>query len=436
MALPGTREQKVWFFQVTTPGVRLLTYNLPNQNTFQNLVSSAAFILNSEDSADVAQTQQGLVLKSIAVDILNATDTKDLGFGALALSVSPMQLPTVALTGGIVGVSQNVTTGALIYTLPAYLLASDGDVLFTSLTTGNILQYNGSKWVNVPIFFQTIESNLTPVTQRPKLNFSTTFGVTDDSGHTCTTITITTNGITYSLIQQTSGGNVLLGNSTGGAANVSEQTVGAELTLSGGSLTITTNGVTYAKIQQASTGYVLLGNPTAGAANYKETAIAAELAFTGGTTLGIATNGVTYAKIQQTSAGKVLIGNSTGEAADVGEITVVGLNLASGVLSSNGIKSITGSHAYQVLNTDFINGLILCLSYSDSAVATVTMCNPATVPPGVQLLIKICTGLGNVVTINAYAGELFDGASTKVINSPSTYGYVRLFTDGTNWKVV
>lgn len=429
--LPGTRQNKIWFFQLVTPAVRLTTYSKPNQATYQNLVSSAAFILNSEDSADAAQTQQGLVLKSVAADILAASDTKDIGFGALALSVSPKQLPTVALASGTVVVSQDGTTGALIYTLPQYLLASDGDVTITSPASGQILNYNGSEWVNADIYYQVVWSNLTPATLEPAINFSTTFGVTDDGTNHCTTITIAANAITYALMQHTSGGHVLLGNSTGSAGAISEQTVGAELTLSTGSLTITTNGVTYAKIQQASTGYVLLGNATNAAANYAEVIISARLAFTGGNTLDIAVNGITYDKFQQASTGKVLLGNSTSGAANYAEIAVAGMQLANGVLAANGIKNVNTA-TYQVIATDF-NGLILLFSYSSTGAVTVTLCNPATLTPGLKLSLKDISGAANThnITINPYGSETIDGATSLVIST--AYGNKHVFCDGVNW---
>ena len=433
MPIPGTRQTKAWFFIPVTPAVRLNTYNLPNQTTYQNLVSSAAFILNSEDSADAAQTQQGLVLKSIAADILAAIDTKDIGFGALALSVSPMQLPTVVLTGGTVAVTQNKGTGALIYTIPPYLLASDGDVSITSPSGGQALIYNSgaSKWENSSIFYQAIWSNLTPVATEPAINFSTTFTVTDDTVHHCSTITITTNGITYSLMQQTSGGAVLLGNSTGSAGNISEQTVGTGLTLSGGSLTITVNGITYTKLQQASTGFVLLGNPTGSAANYKEVAISSALVFTGGTTLDLASNGITYAQMQQTSGNNVLLGNATGSPANISEIAVQGLQLSSGILSANTLKVATAS-TYTVLASDF-NGVVLGFTYPATGVVTVTMCNPSLVPIGVRILFKDLSGNAgsNHITVQPYSGETFDGSASLSITA--NYGKGALFTDGVNW---
>ena len=438
--LPGTRQQKNWFFIAVTPAVRLNTYNLPNQATYENLVSSAAFILNSEDSADVAQTQQGLVLKSIAADILAASDVKTLGFGNLALSVSPMQLPTVALTGGTVVVTQNMTTGALLYTLPEYLLASDGDVTITDPSSGQILKYNGSVWINANLYYQTIINGAGfNMAQEPALKFSNYFAVTDNAG-TSTGITITTNGITYSLMQQTSGGAVLLGNSTGSAANISEQTVGTGLTLSGGSLTLTTNGITYAKLQKSVYGFVMLANPIAGAQTYQEVGLSPSLAFDSSTSgfyayqLDIAVNGITYAQIQQTSGGNVLIGNSTGSAANISEITVAGLQLTGGILASNTYKKVTAA-TYNVLLTDF-NGVILGFSYSSTGTIAVTMCNPALVTPGLKLSLKDISGAAGThnITINPFSGETFDGAATLVISA--NYGKDTLLCDGTNWFTI
>jgi Repeat of unknown function (DUF5907) len=435
MALPGTRQQKNWFFDAVVPAVRLLTGNEPNQATWENFVSSAAFILNPEDAADVAQTQQGLVLKSIAADILAASDTKNIGYGTFALSVSPMQLPVVALSGGTVAVTQSNTTGALIYTLPAYLLASQGDVTITSPSSGQILQYNGTKWVNTAIYYQTIASNLTNKTQRGILNFSTTFTATDNSGANCTTITVTANGITYSLMQQTSGGNVLLGNSSGSASNISEITVSTAMSLTGGVLGIAVNGITYSLMQETSGSYVLLGNNTDVAGAIGEIALAPTLGFVssgGAIKLGISVNGVAYANIQQTSGGVVIIGNVSGSAGNVRELAVVGFVTGiSNTLQSNSLKTVNAS-TYQVLATDF-NGLIIGITYTATGAVAITMCNPSTVTPGLLLRI-VDTGGGagtHNITISPYASEKIIGASTNVISS--NYGHVTLFTDGTSW---
>jgi hypothetical protein len=439
MALPGTRQQMNWFFLAVTPAVRFATNNIPNQQTFENLVSSCAFILNSEDSADVAQTQQGLVLKSVAADILDASDTKDIGIGGqLALSVSPMQLPVIAVTGGTVAVTQNMTTGALLYTLPAYLLASDGDVAITTPSVGQILQYNGmtSKWNNAPIYYQTVKANLTGATQRAAINFSTSFGVADDSTNLVTTITIASNAITYSLMQQTSGGTVLLGNSTGSAGAISEQTIGSGLTLSSGSLKVSTNGITYNLFVAATAGYTLVGNSSASAGNFGQIGLASTLQFTS-TNLDIATNGVTYAKFQKSAGNVVLLGNFSGASANYSEILISGLvmnyNTGTGVgtLQSRQGKTVS-ANTYQVLATDF-NGNTIGITHTTTGAVTITMCSPSTVPYGPEIKIKDLAGAAAThnITINPFSGETFDGAANLVISS--NYGKTTLFTDGTNW---
>lgn len=211
----GISQLKIWFFTVVSPAVRFLSGNKPDETAFRNFTASVTFKLESADSADAAQTQQGLVLKSVYTDINSGLDVKDIGFGNMALTVSPLQLPTVALSGGSVTVTPATAMAGKIYTLPAYLISNQGDVTLTGLASGQILSWNGSDWVNGGIYYQTVSANLSNATQRPRLNFCPSFSVTDDASHTCTTICIATAGVSYGMLQASSGGIILIGNVSG-----------------------------------------------------------------------------------------------------------------------------------------------------------------------------------------------------------------------------
>lgn len=435
MAQPGIAQLKVWFFTAVSTMNRFLSGNKPDQSTFQNLLSSVPFKLESQDSADTGQTQQGLVAIALYGDINTPVATKTIaGVGTVSIVVNPTQLPTVALTGGSVGITAATSSAGIIYTLPAYLISNMGDVLLTSLSNGQILVYVSSagKWENKGIYNQTIDSNLTPVTQRPILNFGTEFTLTDDSGNTCTTVHIETGGITYAMMQVTSQTS-LLGN-TGGGGAVGEITVSAQLTLSGGVLGIANNGIPYAKLQISTGTHVLVGNPTGAQATLSEITLGSSLVFSG-TTLNVNTNGVTYSKIQQTSGGVVILGNFSGSAGNVGEIVPVGFYTAGGNLQNNWLKSISAA-TYTVLLADFTSGAILGFTHTGAGAVTVTMPNPATIPAGVPLPIKdLAGGAGtNNITIGPYGSEKIDGSSSLVLSA--NYAKTHLITDQTNWFTV
>ena len=431
-------QKKGFFFQTTSPNIYFSSGGQPTSAIFGDLTDSITFFLESGSTADTAQVQQGLTLRALASDINSANDTKDIGFGPLALSVSPSQMSTFALTGGTITATPASARGGILYTFPSYAIANDTDVVLTSLTSGQILVYNGSDWINGNITYQTIASNITTnATQRPILNFGTDFTVTDDVGNTCTTVHIANNAITYAKIQATSQ-TCFLGSSGSGA--VAEQTLHSELTLSGGVLSITSYGITYGSggmLQKAASAYVLLGNPTSGSTYNVEITLGTGLSFSGGALI-LTTGAIAYTKLSNTAGGTSLLGNVSGAGGAVNEVNVVGFALVNTMATNydirpNILKTVTGA-TYSVIVGDF-NGAIIVFTHTSSGAVTVTMPNPASVLPGLIVRLKDNGNAGtHNITIGPYSGETLDGASTYVISA--NYGKVAFFTDGTNWFTV
>ena len=448
MSRIGTTLPRNNFFQSVVPGILFVTGNIPTQGTFQNLFSSTPFFLNSEDSADQAQTQQGLVAMAIATDILNFTATKDLGFGSISLAVGPAQLPSVALPagGGTVTVSQNNTTGALIYTLPAFKISSLKDVTLTSLSSGQFLEWNGTAWVNTNLYYQTILANTSAQTQRGQLNFSSVFSISDNSGGNYTSVTIGAGVITYGsggMIQNTSGSNVLIGNPTGSASYLREIGLAARLVFSGSNIDIATNGVTYGYIQKVAAGSVLLGNASSSSNQaIQEITLSAELTLTSGSpnVLSLTQYGVTYGvngMLQKASSGTMLLGNLTGSSnGNVQENNIVGFyrnNVTNPPqLQPNGYFA-SPSNSITLTAASFTQNAIIGMSYTATGAVTVNLPDPTTVVAGLVIMLKDTGGNASThnITVNPHASETIDGGSS--IKITTNYGYLRLFTDSVNW---
>lgn len=130
--------------------------------------------------------------------------------------------------------------GTLAY-LPASANYLDDllDVTITSPSTGQLLRYNGSQWVNWTPNFLTSNQTIT------------LSGDVTGSGATSITTTIATNAVTTSKIANTAvtfakfqniNTNRLLGRSSAGSGSVEEISIGSGLSLSGGTLSASGGG--------------------------------------------------------------------------------------------------------------------------------------------------------------------------------------------------
>ena len=131
--------------------------------------------------------------------------------------------------------SQYVRGDGSLATLPPSVSYLDDllDVTITSPSTGQLLRYNGSQWVNWTPNFLTSNQTIT------------LSGDVTGSGATSITTTIATNAVTTAKIANTAvtfakfqniNTNRLLGRSSAGAGSVEEISIGTGLSLSGGTL--------------------------------------------------------------------------------------------------------------------------------------------------------------------------------------------------------
>lgn len=170
--------------------------------------------------------------------------------------------------------------------VPAY---EAGAVIYNS-TVGSLQKYNGASWENIGL----TDGNFGDVTV----------------GSAGTAMTINTQSVNYSKIQNISASSRLLGRGEGGGAGVTQEiTLGAGLNISGTSLSATAVGLSDS--------------------NYGDVTVSGS-----GTAMAVNSQAITYAKIQNASAASRLIGRgSSGGAGSLQELTVgSGLSLAGTVL--------------------------------------------------------------------------------------------------------
>lgn len=95
--MAGTKQLRAWFTAITTDISRLRKSDKPTQQTFENLISSTAFLTESSDRAKVSTgatlaSEQGLVV--LASDVQARAGTSQLSDRSLV--IQPSQLPTLS----------------------------------------------------------------------------------------------------------------------------------------------------------------------------------------------------------------------------------------------------------------------------------------------------------------------------------------------------
>ena len=208
---------------VTSTTALYSTASISDLQLQNNSVTTNAIVNNAVTDAKLSLTgvTAGTYGDSTHVAQFTVTNTGRLTFAQNVAIVYPVT-------------SVNTKTGAV-----SLGLGDLNNVVLTSPSNGQFLQYNGTNWVNSTSFlayYQTMFANGSAQTQRSGLNFSASFALTDVSVSNWTLVQIANNGISYGMIQQASAGTIL-GNSTGSTANVQEITLGGGLSFVGNTLT-------------------------------------------------------------------------------------------------------------------------------------------------------------------------------------------------------
>lgn len=343
-----------------------------------------------------------------------------------------------------------MTTGIRIPQLPADpgLSLTDFFIVDTGATTYKATSQQLSTFINANI--PNLSGDVTSIA------FVTTI-----SPNAVTTTKILNAAVTYAKIQNVNA-NRILGNPTGGAASVSEISIGSTLGFVGSALqtlalsgdvtssansfitTISNGVVTYPKLQNE-TANTFLGNPTGASATPSEINLGSTLSFSGSslqtnahtgdvtsssnsflltiaadavTTTKILNAAVTYAKIQNVAASS-LLGNPTGGSASASEISL-GTTL-----------SFVGSSIQTVAHTgDVTSGAnSFALTISTDAVTTSKILNAAVTYSKIQN-VSGTRLLGNPTGVSASVSEISPGATFTF--SGSTLQTVALTGDVTS----
>jgi hypothetical protein len=202
-----------------------------------NLTSLASGDLIKWDGSDWVNFAPTWTSNTGTVTSVSAT----MGGNAATVSGSPITSSGTLAFSWLGSIYQYVRgDGTLAYLPPSANYLNDLlDVTITSPSTGQLLRYNGSEWVNWTPNFLTSNQTIT------------LSGDVTGSGATSITTTIAANAVTTSKIANTAvtfakfqniNTNRLLGRSTAGSGSVEEISIGSGLSLSGGTLSASGGG--------------------------------------------------------------------------------------------------------------------------------------------------------------------------------------------------
>lgn len=274
------------------------------------------------------------------------------------------------------GISGTVATAT---TTPAITLTL-GAITPTSVNGNTVTAGTGT--LTLSTFTVTAAANATISGTNTGDQTITLTGDVTGSGTASFAATIGTNKVTYAKMQQASAV-TLLGNPTGGAANVSEITLGSGLSFSGTTLVATGTGGTVTSVASAD-GSITVTNPT--------------------TTVDLA-----VVKAPKLSTARTIGGVSFDGTANITVATATGGFTVSGGDLALGANNITMSGSIGTTGTRVLKGWFTDLQVTNAITGSITG-NAATVTTNANLTGEV-TSVGNAATLtnSAVIGKVLTG---------------------------
>ncbi len=235
---PTVNNDPIWYYgnfplNITTPSNnQILRFNGTEWvNVTPSYITSLAHVHNVANDTGVNQFSVGV---SEAIRFAGSGDTS-ISFNSGTKTVTITSIPGSG--GGGAVTSFNGRTGGVVSIEGDYSLELLGDTTITTPANGQILQYNGTEWVNTTPSFLTGNQTITLT------------GNVTGSGTTSIVTTIANNSVTYARMQDMTASR-LLGRYTGSTGDPQEISLGSGLALNSttGVLSATGSGGTVTSV--------------------------------------------------------------------------------------------------------------------------------------------------------------------------------------------
>lgn len=228
VALAGTPDYITISGQTITRGLIDLATDVTGDLPFSNIAQVGTATFTGRNTAGTGDLETLSIATAKTMLNLAGTNLGD-------------QTTIVGITGTKAQYNTSLTDGDFLYVgdaPTAHTLDSHSNVTITSNTSGELLAWNGSAWINRTLAEAGIQPAGSYLTGNQTITLS---GDVSGSGATAITTTIANDAVTFAKFQNITD-NRLLGRSAGSDGDMQHITIGSGLTLSGGTLSATGGG--------------------------------------------------------------------------------------------------------------------------------------------------------------------------------------------------
>lgn len=375
------------------------------------------------------------------------------------------QTTIVGITGTKAQFDTAVTDGNFMYVgdaPTAHTLDSHSNVTITSNTSGELLQWNGTAWINRTLAEAGIQPAGSYLTGNQNITLS---GDLTGSGTTSISATIANDAVTFAKFQNITD-NRLLGRSAGSDGDMQHITIGSGLSLSAGTLSASGGGaatlddLTDVVITSALDQHILQYNGTTWENRYFRnpvkqesgttyTLVAADqnkiIEFTNSGTVTVTLpNGLANdfsASLMKKGTGNVVIVasgtlESSGNTIEIQHTGAVVYHRSGNIWTATGsfgpLASGTFSRSINNISSNTTGAAVAGTDYIYNCTSTFTFTLPTAVGNTNRYTIKN-SGTG-IITVNTTSSQTIDGDLTAVISIQ--FASIDVVSDGTNWVLI